>query len=431
MPFDADELSDDPLRKRLPLPMRASLAPATLDAPVAARSMTRPSASALDLSPALDLPPGNAVPRDSGAMSLVQPGLRGSGLDLPNVNDPKYNPPSRSGLKAGLETLGVGLLGGYDAARQFWNAPKAEATQRLARDQEAAKLASTTADTEAQARERSEKASLDIALAKKALNAPAAKPESLTQEEADAVEDLVASGTPRVDAIAKVKAAGTTPKGPTAEEDTQRAESIRSDKTLGRPVSKEDEAWLAARTTERTIPATTAETAAQTRQEKQQQFQQQEVGRKYLNEKVEPAYNDSVEKAATLRGLVQGARAGNRVDANMLALVTALTVTTTEGVKRINQPEIGMTREAGSLRDRINSWVGKLKAGDPVPDNLKNDILALADVLEKNAKDKYLKEFGRTKKRYSLDDEEPLTGDGEPSADVNALIQKHARTTTK
>lgn len=66
------------------------------------------------------------------------------------------------------------------------------------------------------------------------------KPESLTQEEAQAVEDLVAQGVKRIDAVGQVKAAGQKPEKPEKQtfEEQSYAEWSKTQKAAGKPADR-------------------------------------------------------------------------------------------------------------------------------------------------------------------------------------------------
>jgi|SRR5579872_1034811 len=197
-PFTLEDPLDEK-RKRLQLPMTAPRPMLGLPSPMPEPNIATPPFIAPSLSqqsPRLSVP--HAID------PTVPPQRPNLGPSLPDPNDPKYNPTVKHGLGDAVRAFGAGLVGGYPAMEQSWDAKKLNAQKRLAADTAFVKDQSTLSDQAAQAGERSAKSALDIAQAQKALNAPPEKAGSLTQQESDAVDEMVAGGMSRVDAIQKI-----------------------------------------------------------------------------------------------------------------------------------------------------------------------------------------------------------------------------------
>ena len=151
--------------------------------------------------------------------------------------------------------------------------------------------------------------------------------------------------------------------------------------------------------------ATRAE--AQSNKEETQNFQVSEAGRKRLD-KAEDDYRTAEQGADTMRGMLAQANIGNKMSAQMLPLEGALEITTSQGVKRINRTEVDQYAGAGNLFDRVAGELGKLKSGQPMPKNIRDDIGKLVDAQQGAAYQKYRDGYDSAVKRYKLTDEDPL-----------------------
>jgi hypothetical protein len=147
--------------------------------------------------------------------------------------------------------------------------------------------------------------------------------------------------------------------------------------------------------------------AAQGNKDEQQNFQLSEAGRKRLD-KAEDDYRTAAQGADTMRGMLAQAKIGNKMSAQMLPLEGALEITTAQGVKRINRTEVDQYAGAGNLFDRVSGEIGKLKSGEPIPANIRNDIGKLVDMQQGAAYQKYRDGYDSAVKRYKLSDEDPL-----------------------
>lgn len=182
------------------------------------------------------------------------------------------------------------------------------------------------------------------------------------------------------------------------------------------PVSDLEKSWASAYEKQKTLGPETTAAAANYRQLKtlsqqlelqnrQQAFTEAQAGRSELTSKIEQPYLDAVEKADTLRSVVNAAKNGNLEAAAVQSLLGTLGLVTTEGVKRINSTELQQVAGAGSLFDSIKNRIGKLKDGQPLDPKLQSDLSDLSGLLEKSARKKYEAGFNATTKRYNLSDE--------------------------
>lgn len=187
---DLSSLNPDKLRRmaQLTSPLKAG----TLD-PANARPL--PDVSVPASSPNISLTPTSLGPSNTPTDVSRPPSMPSLGTGLPDPNDPKYHPQGRHGIVPALEAAGIGLIGGYQGIEDFWNKPKTDAAAQYDKDRQSALDTSTIQDRQAQEQERSTKADLDIAQARKALNAPnPPKSEDLNQIHADAVDDAISRG---------------------------------------------------------------------------------------------------------------------------------------------------------------------------------------------------------------------------------------------
>jgi hypothetical protein len=187
--------------------------------------------------------------------------------------------------------------------------------------------------------------------------------------------------------------------GGTSEQDDQRYRSILAAQAQGQPVAPPDLAWANAYKTQKTLgpeasaaAATDRQTAtisAQTaQQQRAQNFTEMQAGRAAL-EKTTAPYLDAQQKAATLRNIIDAAQGGNVSAANLQGLMGALDVVSTNGVHRINNTEVNSVQGAGSLVDRLQGWLGKATAGQPIPPQVQDDLKQVASLIEQGARTRY------------------------------------------
>jgi hypothetical protein len=94
---------------------------------------------------------------------------------------------------------------------------------------------------------------------------------------------------------------------------------------------------------------------------------------------------------------------GNEMAAAVAPLQGTLFVTTAEGVKRINETELGGVSGVGSLVQRINGALGKTSGKGPLSDQLKDDMSKLVDLYTASKHDGYLKNVAYTQKLRGMD----------------------------
>jgi len=161
----------------------------------------------------------------------------------------------------------------------------------------------------------------------------------------------------------------------------------------------------------------------------QQDFESQKTGRALLD-KAEGAYRGAVQSAQSLASFVDAANSGNKVAAQAIPLEGALTVTTAQGVHRINRNEIEQLQGAGSLFDTIMGKVGKLTKGQPIPPDVLKDFDALSQMMKKQAYSTYKDAHSSAVKRYGLKNEEPLpesASGAEPTDQSGGAVEQWTR----
>ena len=112
-----------------------------------------------------------------------------------------------------------------------------------------------------------------------------------------------------------------------------------------------------------------------------------------LATKADNDMNDVFSKANTIKTSIQAAKDGNELAASIAPLQTTLFITTSEGVKRINETELKGVSGAGSLVQELNGWFSKKASGDPIPPKIKDDMVQLMDLYTKSAAQKYQRHF--------------------------------------
>ena len=271
-----------------------------------------------------------------------------------------------------------------------------------------------------------------------------AKPRTPTELEVDAATLGTPQETPTAALSAAAIKAAAANKAPTPEQDTQRAIGIRARMAAGAPIDPVDANWLTAYDQNREDPAAqaaaaaasraaAATTATNARLATTESFQEAQAGRTELN-KAEDTLGKAQAQAQTFRDVVASAQAGNKYAASQQALEGALSTIRSAGLSRINQTEIGASQGAGDLWDRIQGWLGKADAGQPVPPDIQQAMLQYANVLEQGAYSQYSDKFDQTVKRYPLPNEQKLPAPvaaGAPAQTRTATINGQKVTFTK
>ena len=99
----------------------------------------------------------------------------------------------------------------------------------------------------------------------------------------------------------------------------------------------------------------------------------------------------SKEKAATeaLGRVLDLAMSGNKAAGSNLPLMGVETLNAINGIKRVNSAEIHQYTQAGSLWDQIVGRVDKLTVGQPIPQNILNDMRTLHQTLGQQSYQNY------------------------------------------
>ena len=120
-------------------------------------------------------------------------------------------------------------------------------------------------------------------------------------------------------------------------------------------------------------------------------------------QKQSDTYSQFLSMANSLKNSLAAAEDGNEMAAAVAPLQGTLFVTTAEGVKRINQTELGNVAGAGSLVQRINGELGKQTGKGPLSDQLKQDMASLVDLYTASKYDVYKNQAAYTQKLHGLD----------------------------
>lgn len=113
--------------------------------------------------------------------------------------------------------------------------------------------------------------------------------------------------------------------------------------------------------------------------------------------KAEQEYNGALSTVAMQRQLIQDAKGGNKAAVRIVPLEGALQITTSQGVHRINRTEVEQYGQAGSLYDRIVGSIGSGVSGQSIPDNVLSDMDAMTQELQRNAHERYQREYNYNK----------------------------------
>jgi hypothetical protein len=130
-------------------------------------------------------------------------------------------------------------------------------------------------------------------------------------------------------------------------------------------------------------------------------------------QKQSDAYTQFLGTANSLKQSLAAAKTGNEMAAAVAPLQGTLFITTSEGVKRINQTELEGVAGAGSLAQRIEGALGKQTGKGPLSDQLKNDMANLVDLYTQAKYGSYEKQAQYTQKLHGLDpDKTPILDQG-------------------
>ena len=180
----------------------------------------------------------------------------------------------------------------------------------------------------------------------------------------------------------------------TASQEDARYEKILTARTLNQPVPPEDAAWATAYEKRKTLGPEASAAAAADRAGVVAQNQINAKGRdEYFTQVVKP-YHQAQQSADSLRTIVNAAKAGNNIAGAFQNFQTTALDVHQNGFNRINTTELGVPAEAGSLWDRIEGRMNGLISGGSkkIPENLQNDMLRFADLMEKQSANRYRKD---------------------------------------
>jgi hypothetical protein len=97
--------------------------------------------------------------------------------------------------------------------------------------------------------------------------------------------------------------------------------------------------------------------------------------------KIDQEYIKARESTEALGRVLDLAQSGNKAAGSNLPLLGVETLNAINGIKRINGTEVEQYEGAGSLLDKLKGKIGKLVYGQPIPQDVLNDIRDLHQVL--------------------------------------------------
>jgi uncharacterized protein YmfQ (DUF2313 family) len=128
-------------------------------------------------------------------------------------------------------------------------------------------------------------------------------------------------------------------------------------------------------------------------------------------QKQSDAFTQFLSSANTLKQSLQAAGNGNQMAAAIAPLQGTLFITTTEGVKRINETELQGVSGAGSLVQRINGALRKTTGSGPLSPQLKDDMSKLVDLYANAKYQTYKTQAQYTQQLHGLDQAQtPILG---------------------
>lgn len=106
-------------------------------------------------------------------------------------------------------------------------------------------------------------------------------------------------------------------------------------------------------------------------------------------EKLDTEYNTARSTTEALGRILDLAQSGNKAAGSNVPLVGVETLNAINGIKRVNSMEINQYGSAGSLLDKIKGKIGSLTVGQPIPQDVLNDIRELHESLGQQSYEKY------------------------------------------
>lgn len=144
-------------------------------------------------------------------------------------------------------------------------------------------------------------------------------------------------------------------------------------------------------------------------------------------EKYSNDYVGALTAADTMQTVINDARKGNKIAYSYAPTLGVLTINTSEGVKRVNLPEIQSYAGAGSTFDAIQSFFGKTTSGASIPKNILDNMAQFHGDLANVAKDTYQRKLQVTNSAYGstfqpLDFAPKSQGGGAPQFKVGDTV---------
>lgn len=111
---------------------------------------------------------------------------------------------------------------------------------------------------------------------------------------------------------------------------------------------------------------------------------------------------DKIASANSLKNTVQMALSGNKVAPNLETIEELRSI-----VNRVNGQELKAVGSSGDAYDKVKGWLGSWTKGQPIPDNIQKDFLAVADAQQKVAVQKHKTSYGTVGARFGVKDLQP------------------------
>lgn len=115
---------------------------------------------------------------------------------------------------------------------------------------------------------------------------------------------------------------------------------------------------------------------------------------------IDAKYSETKTATDNTLSLINAARQGNVSAAALVPLQTALNVTTSQGVHRINRTEVDQVSGAGSAYDRAEGFWGKWTAGQPIPPSVLTDTETVIRAYAKGAQSKHTADIRSLNRNY-------------------------------
>lgn len=130
---------------------------------------------------------------------------------------------------------------------------------------------------------------------------------------------------------------------------------------------------------------------------------------------------DKIAAANSLKNTVQLALSGNKVAPNLETIEELRSI-----VNRVNGQELKSVGASGNAYDKVRGWLGGWVAGQPIPENIQQDFLAVADGQQKIAEQKHAASYGTVAARFGVKDLHPpdIAGIYSKAAGTPAPAQK-------